>query len=98
MKREDILSLAELARIELTDAEIEQFSKEFDDILSYVGEIKGLAKGTTTSPKTGVLTNVFRDDVNPNEPGAYTETLLDLAPARQGRYLSVKKVLKSQNG
>jgi aspartyl-tRNA(Asn)/glutamyl-tRNA(Gln) amidotransferase subunit C len=98
MKREDILSLAELARIELTDAEIDRFSKEFDDILGYVGEIKGIAAGAAGAPRVGAVHDVFREDRDPNEPGEYTEALLDLAPQRQGRYLAVKKVLRSDNG
>lgn len=98
MKREDIEGLAALARIELTEVEIERFSKEFDDILGYVGEIKGLAQGTVPAPMPGVVHNVFRKDESPNEPGAYTEELLALAPHRQGRYVSVKKVLRTDNG
>ncbi len=98
MKREDIEGLASLARIELTDTEIERFSKEFDDILGYVGEIKGLAAGGVLTPQVGPVHNVLREDINPNEPGAYTEALLELAPHRQGQFVSVKKVLRSDNG
>lgn len=97
MKREDIIALADLARIELSDAEIERFSKEFDDILEYVSEIKGLA-GTSVELAVGKLFNVFREDVDPLPAGAYTEALLEAAPVRDGRYLKVKKVLKNDNG
>lgn len=97
MKREDIIALADLARIELTDTEIERFAKEFDDILAYVGEIKGLA-GAAVEPAVGPHFNVFREDVDPLPADLYTEVLLEAAPVRDGRYLKVKKVLKNDNG
>jgi len=97
MKREDIIALADLARIELSEAEIERFSKEFDDILEYVSDIKGLA-GTSGEPAVGKLFNVFREDVDPLPADLYTEALLAAAPVRDGRYLKVKKVLKNDNG
>jgi aspartyl-tRNA(Asn)/glutamyl-tRNA(Gln) amidotransferase subunit C len=97
MKREDIQALADLARIELSDEEIERFSREFDDILEYVGEIKGLA-GKADAPAVGTHFNIFREDRDPTPADTYTEALLEAAPERFGRYLKVKKVLKNDNG
>ncbi len=93
MKREDIMHLAHLARIELTDAELERFGKEFDDILGYVDRVKGLAGDTPNEPTVGALFNVFRKDENPHEPGLYSDDLLSAAPARQGNYVRVKKII-----
>ena len=92
MKREDIMALADLARIELTEKEIEQFSKEFDDILTYVARVKGLAEGVPEK-KLGVVHNVFREDENPHEAGKYSEALLNELPSRKGMYAEVKKIL-----
>ena len=97
MKREDIEALANLARIELSDAEIERFSKEFDDILEYVSAIKGLA-GESMAPEVVKHFNIFRKDQDPLPADAYTEALLAAAPERHGRYVKVKKVLKNDNG
>jgi aspartyl-tRNA(Asn)/glutamyl-tRNA(Gln) amidotransferase subunit C len=97
MKREDISALADLARIELSEAEIERFSREFDDILDYVSAIKGLA-GKADAPAVGTHFNVFREDRDPLPADMYTEALLEAAPLRHGRYLKVKKVLKNDNG
>ena len=93
MKREDILHLADLARIELSDAEIDRFSKDFDDILTYVSAVKDLASQAPSEQKLGVVANVFREDENPHEAGIYTEDILALAPDRVGQYVRVKKVL-----
>lgn len=93
MKREDILHLADLARIELTDTEIERFSKEFGAILGYVDSIKSMTQGEKVEPTIGALHNVFREDVDPHEAGIYTEDILSLAPQREKQYVKVKKIL-----
>lgn len=98
MKREDVEALAALARIELTDAEIETFSKEFDDILLYVDRVKGLAEGTVKEPQVGVLSNVFREDTDPHPPDRYTEDVLASAPLLQDRYIRVKKIIGQDHG
>lgn len=93
MKREDILHLADLARIELTEQEVERFSKEFDSILGYVASIKDLASQASPEEKLGVVSNVLREDEDPHAPDLYTEDLLAAAPDRVGRYVRVKKIL-----
>ncbi|NQV88335.1 MAG: Asp-tRNA(Asn)/Glu-tRNA(Gln) amidotransferase subunit GatC [Parcubacteria group bacterium] len=90
----DIKKLAELSRIEMEEAEIEEFQKEIESILSYVGQIQEASAGSFSDKKEiPVLHNVFREDEKPHESGAYTEILLDEAPEREGSYLKVKKIL-----
>lgn len=93
MKREDIIALADLARIELTDTEIDRFANEFDGILAYVASVKDLVGEVAAEPKIGVVANVLREDEDPHEPNMYSEDLLSLAPDRSGRYVRVKKIL-----
>lgn len=93
MKREDILHLADLARIQLTEEEIERFSKEFDAILGYVATIKELAGEGVLEKKVGALHTVLREDEGAHEGDVYTEDLLQAAPDRVGRYVRVKKIL-----
>jgi aspartyl-tRNA(Asn)/glutamyl-tRNA(Gln) amidotransferase subunit C len=40
--REDVLRVAELAHLELSEAEIEMFSRQLDSILSYVDKLNEL--------------------------------------------------------
>ena len=40
--REDVLRVAELAHLELTEAEIEMFSRQLDSILTYVDKLNEL--------------------------------------------------------
>jgi aspartyl-tRNA(Asn)/glutamyl-tRNA(Gln) amidotransferase subunit C len=89
---EDVKKLAALARITITDAELERFTKEFDSILAYVGQLEKLEL-----PKAGEmkppLRNVMRADGEPHESGKYTEKLAGQFPERDGDYLAVKQII-----
>ena len=89
-----MLKLASLARLKLSDEEAEHLSHEFESILQYVGEVKAVSgTGKSLSPENFPGRNVMRDDVSTHEPGAYSEVLLAAAPAREGQYVKVKKIL-----
>ena len=87
--------MAKLARIEIGDDEAESLSGEFNAILSYVGEVKRVQTTDNLQPTTTdfALKNVMREDVEPHEAGIYIEALLNQAPAREGNYIRVKKIL-----
>jgi aspartyl-tRNA(Asn)/glutamyl-tRNA(Gln) amidotransferase subunit C len=91
VNKEEIKNLANLARIEITDAEAESLTQELDSILGYVGQIKDASSGEVL--KTPILKNVLREDVPTNADSEYTEDILNNAPAREGNYLKVKKIL-----
>lgn len=96
MDKEKVLNLAKLARIELKDEEAESLSREFGEILNYVGEVKQADKleGLSLDKKESHhLTNVLREDTDPHETGIYTEAILEQAPMREGKYIKVKKIL-----
>jgi aspartyl-tRNA(Asn)/glutamyl-tRNA(Gln) amidotransferase subunit C len=92
MEIKDIEKLATLARIELTDQEKEAFAKDLESILGYVDQIKEVAT-TDTFGEGGFSYNVLREDENPNETGAQTETLLSGAPETQDGFVKVKQIL-----
>ncbi len=91
VNKDEIKNLANLARIEITDAEADSLTTELDSILGYVGQIKDASSGEVLNAP--VLRNVLRDDVPTNSDNEYTVDLLNNAPSREGRYLKVKKIL-----
>ena len=94
MDREKVLKLANLARIEMDDAEAESLSHEFESILGYVSEVKSVGVNALKSSKEDLaLKNIWREDKDPHESGLYTEKILEQAPEREGDYLKVKKIL-----
>lgn len=89
----DIEKLASLARIKIEDEEKEQFGKEIDSILGYVNQIKEANVSLDQSERVGDVKNVLRDDTHPHEAGAFKDKILNEAPAREGDYIKVKKIL-----
>ena len=89
---EEVKKLAALARIEVKDEELEQFTKEFDAILAYVGQLEALEIPAGVE-EVSALRNVMREDGEPHAPGAFTEALAAQFPAREGDALVVKQVI-----
>lgn len=93
---EEIHHLADLARITLTEEEVDTFKGEVTDIIDYVSTVQELSVGEVV-PKVGVVHNVFRQDEVTNEPGVYTDKLLKEAPATKNGYIEVKQILQNDD-
>jgi len=93
LTREDVLKLARLARLRLSDQEVEQFQSEISSILGYVEQLQKLdLKGLEPTSQVTGLTNVMRADKEFNY-GANTKDLLKNAPATKDGHIKVKRVL-----
>lgn len=87
----DLAALAQLARLEVSEAEMAKLETEIPSILSFVDTIqKAHVEAAAGAP---VVRNVLRADEHPIESGTYTETLLAAAPARDGDRVVVKQVI-----
>lgn len=98
MKSEDIKKLADLARIDMSDNEMQEIAKSFDSILAYVGQVQEVSKlkdKDVTERKSDdyFINNVMREDVVTNKGGEYTEKILKQAPDEDGGFLKVKQIL-----
>lgn len=91
VNKDEVKNLANLARIEITETEANSLASELDSILGYVGQIKDASSGEVLN--NPVLKNVLREDVSTNKDNEFTEDILNNAPAREGNYLKVKKIL-----
>lgn len=90
---DDIMKLAKLSRLQLTDQEVTKYKKELSAILEYVQRLQDvdIANLEPTSQVTG-LTNVFRLD----EEIDYTvtpEELLKNAPDIEDHQFKVKRMI-----
>ena len=96
LENDDIKRLAHLARIKVSDDEVETYKAEIDAVLGYVERVQTAAAESESSPSdrvAGPVRNVLRVDHEPHESGAYTEDLLSEAPKRKEDYVEVKKIL-----
>lgn len=93
LTRDDVLKLARLSRLRLTDDEIEKFRSELSGILEYVGALDKVdtANLEPTYQVTG-LTNVSRKD-EPRDYAPGSDALLKNAPSLEDNQFKVKRVL-----
>lgn len=89
---EEVKKVATLARIELTDTEVEKFQKELSTILDYVEELKQVnTDGVEEVSQVTGLANVQRmDEVIPR---ADREDILSQAPETKNGFYKVKAIL-----
>jgi len=93
LTREDVLKLARLARLDLTDEEIEEFSGELSEILQYVEQLQKVdVTGLKPTNQVTGLTNVTRDD-EVIDYGYAVGDLLENVPATKDNQIKVKRML-----
>ena len=93
LSREDVLKLARLARIDLSEDEVMEFAAEFSEILQYVEQLGAvdIAGLEPTSQVTG-LTNVTRKD-EVREYGYAPADLLKNVPYVKDNQIQVKRMI-----
>ncbi len=93
LTREDVLKLAQLARLELSDAEVEEYSAELSEILQYVEQLGAVdVSGLLPTHQVTGLTNVTREDVVQGY-GYEVADLLKNVPQTQDNQIKVKRML-----
>lgn len=76
----DVLHIAKLCRLNLSDGEAEKFTKELSSILAFVEKLSEVdTKNVEPTPQPTGLTSVFRDDVITSE-GPSSDALLGTSP------------------
>ncbi|MBI4033581.1 Asp-tRNA(Asn)/Glu-tRNA(Gln) amidotransferase subunit GatC [Candidatus Saccharibacteria bacterium] len=94
LTRDQVLKLAHLSRLKLTDEEIERFSKELSEILTYVETLdQADTQGLQPTYQVTGLKNVMRDD-EVIDYQAKPKDLLAEAPATEKNQFKVKRVLE----
>lgn len=93
LTRDDVLHLAQLARISLSDDEVDEFSEELSAILQYVEQLSSVdvAGLRPTNQVTGLI-NVMRDDIV-KDYGYAPRDLLKNVPAVQDDQLKVRRMI-----
>ena len=90
--REEVAHLARLARLALTEEELDHFAGQLDVIISSVARVREVAAdGIPPTSHAVPVTNVFRDDVLVPCLGA--AAALDQAPAAEQQRFRVPRIL-----
>ncbi len=92
LNAEEVKKVALLARIELSDSEVEKFQKDLSSVLDYVDELKQVdTDGLDIVASVTGLENVERDDKAVLID--YQEDIIENAPERKDNYYKVKSIL-----
>jgi aspartyl-tRNA(Asn)/glutamyl-tRNA(Gln) amidotransferase subunit C len=97
ISREDVERVAELAYLDLSEAELESYRNQLDDILEYIGKLDELDT-SRVEPMAQVLADdqsadaTLREDVV--EPCNVAGEVLKQAPDPEAPYFRVPKVIE----
>jgi aspartyl-tRNA(Asn)/glutamyl-tRNA(Gln) amidotransferase subunit C len=88
-----VRKVAKLARLDLSDSEVQEFAGQLSAILDYVERMNQLdTKDVEPLAHCLPINNVFREDVAKESLG--TERTLANAPQRDGSFFKVPKILE----
>lgn len=90
--REELVHLARLARVALSEEEIDHLAPQLDEILTAVARVQEItAEGIRLTSHALALPNVLRDDVH--VPSLGVEKALGQAPAVEQQQARVPRIL-----
>ena len=97
ISREDVLRVAELAYLDLSEKELETYRAQIDEILEYIEKLNELDTAKV-EPMAQVLTDDQTADATLREdlvvPSAVAEDVLRQAPDPEPPYFRVPKVIE----
>ncbi len=92
--RKGVQHIAKLARLGLTEKEIEKFQKELSSILDYIEKLKEVDISKTEPTSHSLLVeNVMRSDEEIKR--GLEKKLMELAPETKEGYLKVKSITRA---
>ncbi len=95
VSKEDIKSLAELARLELSEEETASLQKDISNILEYVGQVSAVSADMEVIVPANH--NAMREDTPRTEGDPMAgkrEAVLVALPKREGDYNVVRKIIQ----
>ena len=93
ISREEVEQVARLARLHLSEEELERMREQLDAILAYIDKLRELdVEGVEPTSHAVPLVNVMRDDER--APSLSQEAALANAPDRAGELFRVPRIIE----
>jgi aspartyl-tRNA(Asn)/glutamyl-tRNA(Gln) amidotransferase subunit C len=94
LTREDMLHLARLSKLQLTEEEIEKYLKQLDETVEYVENLDELnTENVEPTNQVTNLTNVFFEDGQKNERGLSAAESLKNAKKKKNNMFVVDRIM-----
>tara|TARA_A100001388_G_scaffold213769_1_gene164220 strand:- start:610 stop:903 length:294 start_codon:yes stop_codon:yes gene_type:complete len=90
--KEEVKKVANLARLELNEGEINKHAEQLEKILEYIRQLEKIDTDDVSCMTRAIeVVNVLRKDdkINSN----CTEEILELGPSREDKYFKVPKII-----
>jgi len=95
ISKNEVKHIAKLARLNLTENEVEKFQKELSAILDYIEKLKEVNVSNVEPTSHSIkMSNIMRKDKENVKPKAQVAKLINLAPETKNGYIKVKSILK----
>ncbi len=92
LSRDDVLHVARLARLDLTEEEVDRYTEQLADVLDHAADVAALdTSGVPPTAHPLPLENVLRDDVV--QPSLDRAEVLSQAPATEDGRFKVPPIL-----
>ena len=95
MKRissDEVKKVAQLARLELNESEINQHAEQLEKILEYIKQLEKInTENVPCTTRAIEVVNVLRNDEKKNYENS--DEILDLAPSRENKFFKVPKII-----
>ena len=90
--KDEVKKVAQLARLELNEGEINNHAEQLEKILEYIKQLEKIETDDVPCTTRAIeVVNVFRKDEKNNSD--CTEELLELGPSREDQYFKVPKIM-----
>ena len=88
----EVKKVAQLARLELNESEINQHAEQLEKILEYIKQLEKInTENVPCTTRAIEVVNVLRKDEKKNYENS--EEILDLAPSRENKFFKVPKII-----
>lgn len=97
LTKQDVLHVAKLAKLDLTDSEIEKFTSQLSGVIDHFSELSEVdTEGTEPTSQTTGLENVYREDeVNVDRSLSQDDAVSGSDKIHNG-YFKVKAILEGR--
>ncbi|MDO8667521.1 MAG: Asp-tRNA(Asn)/Glu-tRNA(Gln) amidotransferase subunit GatC [bacterium] len=95
LSKQEIQHIAKLARLDLTETELEKYGGQLSNVLNYIDQLKEVdVSGVEPTAQVTGLTNVLREDKAEDWDKKEIEQALADAPEKEDRFIKVKRVIE----
>ena len=92
ISRDEVKKVAQLARLELNESQIQQHAEQLEKILDYINQLEKInTENIPCTTRAIEVANVLRKDEKKEFENS--EELLDLAPTREKEFYKVPKII-----